>query len=426
VLKLGSFPVTKALAGPKTRWHDGTLEVNIDEIMGVIKKDERIAWASVDLVNPGDGTRIINEYDIVEPRIKTEGPGQTYPSIVGRRPDAVGEGTTFRLEGCSVVACVDISQAAPDDPGARARAASRGLTNYRFIDKSGPGAVTFSAPTASVCVTIEQPQDASSEYWHTVAQGAVMRVVDRLAQTVVGLKPPKEEIFDITPKSGLPGVVWIPHLSTLELYRGPYTKVGMAVYGITRAAPPWVLDPRELLDGAISQVRSWIYTNNPTNLELLRRHGTDWNYLACLAYPTNWSMESEKQSVSSRVARIARMLGAQGALVTTDVRGQRMVETMLTVQACEQAGLKTVFLSEEEDPEEGTAPPFLNWVPELEATVSTGTGGWDGPFPPVKKVIGARSPAKAWFGEQPPVHGRYGVSHLGDHYGYGKQSYADF
>lgn len=426
MLRLGSFPVEKVTAGPKTRWHDGRLEVNTDEILGIVKKDERITWASIDLVNAGDSARIINEYDLVEPRVKVEGPGQTYPSIVGRRPDAVGQGTTFRLEGCSIVGCVDISQAAPDDAGGRARAASKGLTNYRFIDKSGPGAVTFSAPTANVCITMEQPPDASTEYWHSVAQGAVMRVVDRIAQTVVGMTPPQVKVFDITPKVGLPGIVFIPHLATPELYRGPYTKVGMAVYGITRAAPPWVLDPLELLDGAISQVRSWIYTDNPTNLQLLSRHGTDWNYLACLAYPTNWSMEIEKQSVSSRVARIAKMLGAQGVIVTTDVRGQRMVETMLTIQACEQAGLKTVFLSEEEDPEEGTAPPFLNWVPELEATVSTGTGGWDGPFPAVARVIGARSPAKEWYGEQPAVHGRYGVSHLADHYGYGKQSYDDF
>ena len=130
--------------------------------------------------------------------------------------------------------------------------------------------------------------------------------------------------------------------------------------------------------------------------------------------------------VSNRVARTASLLGASGAVITTDVRGQRMVETMLTIQACEQEGIKVIFLSEEEDPEGGAAPPFLTFVPELEAVVSTGTGGWEGPFPAVERVIGARVPERRWYDEQPAVHGRYPVSHLVDHYGYGNQTYADY
>ncbi len=426
MLELGTFPVERVIAGSETRWNDGTLEVNLDELTGLVLQDERIPWASVDLANPGESVRIINDYDIIEPRIKVAGKGQTFPAIAGRKPSAVGQGRTHALGGCAVVGCVDISEAAADDPGLRAKASSPERMDFKFIDKTGPGAVTHSGPSPTVCVTIQQAAGGSSEYWHDIAQQAFMRVSDRLAETTIGLNPPELEVFDTTPKPGLPGVIAIWHMSSLELYRGPYTKVGTAVYGITRAAPPWVLDPLELLDGAVAQVRSRVYTNNPLNLEMLRRHGKDWNYLACFAYPTNWSMEEEKAAVSGRVARTAKMLGAEGAVITTDVRGQRMVETMLTIQACEQAGIKIIFMSEEEDPEGGKAPPFLTFVPEAVAVVSTGTGGWDGPFPPVERVLGAREPEKRWFGERPAVHGRYAVSHVSDHYGHGKQSYADF
>ena len=103
-----------------------------------------------------------------------------------------------------------------------------------------------------------------------------------------------------------------------------------------------------------------------------------------------------------------------------------MVETMLTIEACEREGIEVVFISEEEDPEDGGAPPFLNWVDELETVTSTGTGRCDGPFPKVENVIGAREPDSDWFEEQPPVPGRYGAGYLGDNYGFGKQSYADF
>ena len=426
MLELGTFPVDRVEFGSKTEWIDNILHVSREEIENVVKQDDRISWVGVDAVNPGDSTRIINRYDEVEPRVKVDGPGQTYPAIVGRDPVAVGVGRTHRLANASVVGCVDATAGEIDDAGQRARAAHPFHTRVHFIDKSGSGAATFSATKSHVCVTLEQPPGTSTEYWHTVTQGAIMRAADHLARAVAGLEPPEVEAFDTTPKPDLPGVVFIPHMTTPELYRGPYTKTGTAIYGITRAAPPWVLEPTELLDGAISQVRSTMYTENPTNLELLRRHGKDWNYLACLAYPTNWGMESEKEAVSARAARTAKMLGASGAIITTDVRGQRMIETMLTIQACEREGIKVVFLTEEEDPEGGTAPPFLTWVDELETTVSTGTGGWDGPFPAVETVIGAREPEQFWYDEQPAVHGRYAVSHLGDHYGFGKQSYADY
>jgi len=426
MLEVGSFPVESVVSSSVTRWQEGILEVDTEELLGLVRQDDRIPWASVEVTNPGDSVRIINDYEILEPRVKVEGGGQAFPAIVSRQPGAVGRGRTNALSGCALVGCLDVADSLNDEPGQKARSRSPGLTDYEFIDKSGPGAVTHSGPLPTVCVTIEQAPNTSSEYWHSVSQAAFMRISDRLAETTLGLESPSVEVFDTTPKPGLPGIVSVLHLASPEISRGANTKVGTAIYGITRMAPPWVLEPTELLDGAVAQTRTRIYTNNPLNMELLRRHGKDWNYLACLAYPTNWSMQEEKAAVSGRVARTASLLGASGAVITTDVRGQRMVETMLTIQACEQEGIKVVFLSEEEDPEGGAAPPFLTFVPELEAVVSTGTGGWEGPFPAVERVIGARVPERRWYDEQPAVHGRYGVSHLDDHYGYSFQSCADY
>ena len=429
MLELGTFAVDDVVFGGQTRWRQGTLEIDRDEILGLALEDSRISRAELEIVKPGERARIVNVYDLVEPRVKVKSPGVTYPAVCGRAVDTVGTGLTHRLSGVALVGCVEISDPPDDDPDTLARARlpwSDVKTDHRFVDMSGPGAVTVTAPLINVCLVLEPTAGESSESWHFAVQNAIFRASDRLAQTTVDLEPPEREAFDNTPRAGLPCVVFVAHLSSLELYRGPYTKVGTAVYGITRAAPPWLLNPTELLDGAISQARSWIYTANPVVLELLRRHGTDWNFLACIAYPTNWSMQEEKQAASNRVAEIARMLGAEGAIVTTDVRGQRMVETMLTIEACEKAGIKTVFLTEEEDPEDGSAPPFITTAAELEAIVSTGTGGWAGPFPAVDRVVGARDPEEGWFAERAAVHGRYAVSHLQDFYGYGKQSYADY
>ena len=58
------------------------------------------------------------------------------------------------------------------------------------------------------------------------------------------------------------------------------------------------------------------------------------------------------------------MLGAQGAMVTWDAGGNEFIEVIRTVQACERAGIKTVFLTSEDDPT-GSAPTMLE----------TGAGG---------------------------------------------------
>ena len=102
------------------------------------------------------------------------------------------------------------------------------------------------------------------------------------------------------------------------------------------------------------------------------------------------------------------------------------IETILTVQALEKVGINAVLLTEEEDNENGQAPPLLVTAPEVVSAVSTGTGGVNVTFPQVERVVGSREPDSRWFQEQPPIHGRYGVSHLHDFYGFGKQGCLDF
>ena len=159
---------------------------------------------------------------------------------------------------------------------------------------------------------------------------------------------------------------------------------------------------------------------------LCSRHGQDLNFVGCIIVRSNWEAQAEKQLMANRAARLALDVGADGAIVTTNVRGQRFLETILTVQALERAGINTVLMTEEEDNEGGTAPPLLMSVPEVATTVSTGTGGVVAPFPAVARVIGGRNTEAHWSEEKPPIHGRYGVSHVLDFYGFGKQGFLDF
>ena len=89
---------------------------------------------------------------------------------------------------------------------------------------------------------------------------------------------------------------------------------------------------------------------------------------------------------------MARMMDAQGALVTWDAGGNEFIEVIRTVQACERLGIKTVFMTGE-DSSAGGVPTLLEPLPEADAIVSTGFIYNDltdlTTLPPVERVIGS-------------------------------------
>jgi glycine reductase len=296
-----------------------------------------------------------------------------------------------------------------------------------FIDMSGPGAVTPYGALHNVCVALDTAEGLGPEDEYLATHTATLRVVDAIAATVRDLSPPVVADLNTTKRNpSLPGIMTIFNLATGELWAGPDSKIGTAVYGVTRLSAPWLLQPEEMFDGAVSQRVSWHFTNNPLVQELMSRHGKDLNFLGCIIQRTNWGGQREMQLSASRSAQIAKMLGADGVIVTTNIRGRRFVDTILGIQACEQAGIRTTLVTEEEDDEDGTAPPLLVYTPEMEAVVSTGAGA-AGPFPPVERVLGARNGEReAWSSELPDIAGRYGAGHMQDYYGFGRQSRVDY
>jgi glycine reductase len=115
---------------------------------------------------------------------------------------------------------------------------------------------------------------------------------------------------------------------------------------------------------------SWTVANNPLFLDLYRRHGRDWNFLGVITLRTEWTTQTEKQLMANQTAKLAKQLGAQGAVVTWDAGGNEFIEVVRSIQACERLGIKTVFLTSEDDATDGV-PTMLEPLPEADAIVST-------------------------------------------------------
>ncbi|MDP6070480.1 MAG: glycine/sarcosine/betaine reductase component B subunit [SAR202 cluster bacterium] len=423
-LEMGTFPVTDIVFGSQTRWNDGVLEVNEAEILEAVRADRRIAKVELELAKPGESVRIWPARDVVEPRVKVEGPGVTYPGICGRPITTVGQGRTHRMSGIGIV---EVSETPWHESG--------GDHLFVYLDMTGPWAdVMPYSSLNNLCVVVEPDPGLGVDARNEAVHAAVLTVSDMLAATTVDLDPPELETFDLSiTDPSLPGVVYVQCLHSPQAMSGSPNTFCTSTYGLTQLTPPWLFHPNEILDGAITGpyrtafATSWTVANNPALIETYRRHGKDFNFLGIIATRTEWTTQHEKQLTANQTAKMAQMLGASGALVTWDAGGNEFIEVIRTVQACENVGIKTVFLTSEDDPT-GDVPTMLEPVPEADAIVSTGfynSALLDiDPVPGVSRVIGQPQKVTGRLRDQllPTAGPLPPPQRLDDHYGFGRLS----
>lgn len=444
LLELGTFPVERVTFGAPTRWAGAALVVDRDRITNLVLQDPRIRRVTVELVQPGEDTRIIHVRDVIEPRLKVAGRGHAYPGICGHPPDTVGAGVTYRYEGFGVMLCSEVL------PHVR-RAVSAATDS--LIDMSGPGAVTVYSALRYVVLTLETQPDLELTEWNDALRLAGHRVANELAAVLADLQPVRRRSYSLASEGG--ALSRVVHVHTLNASMVP--GIGTGIYGFTPHALPMMLHPNEILDGAITGDAvvgypgkcTWVQVNNPVLPALYDRHGRDFDWTGCIISRTRWGSLGEKQLSAYQTVKLAQMLNVQGALVTWNHGGNDLVEVMLTIQELERAGIRTVFLTIESDikvvrlrpelAETGSdEPPLLFSVPEADAIVSTGTLAPGEPLPAVRRVVGGteitfdqerpdvRTPAagpldlEALSGAYSPIFGHF------DNYGLGRQSYRDY
>lgn len=427
-LQLGTFPVRDAVVGERSEWHDGLLTVNLQELVDIVLTDRRIVRARIELARPGESVRIWPVRDVVEPRVKVEGPGTVYPGICDRPTATVGQGLTHRLSGVCVT---EVSEVPWHDAG------HDHLMVY--TDMTGPWAdATPYGKLFNVCVLAEPDPRLHIDVKNRAVHQATLAVADHLASLTRHLKAPELETFELGPVDpALPKVVYVPCIHSSEATSGRPSTFCTSIYGSTQLTPPWAVHPNEMLDGAVSGpyrtafATSWTLVNNPVLLNMYRKHGKDFNFLACILMRTEWTTQREKDLISQETAKLAWLMGARGAIVTWDAGGNEFMEVIRVVRACERLGIKTVFLTSEDASAEGVST-MLEPVPEADAMVSS---GFISPalalglevVPPVDRVIGSptkllgrlRDQEVRTAGKLPPP------SRYDDHYGFNSLTCVD-
>lgn len=386
-LELCSFPVTNLIFDDKTRYKDGTLYLSKEAAMGLLMEDKRINEVDLDIVHPGDEVRIVGVRSVSEPRIKAAGPGCVFPGIMCP-PATVGEGVTHRLSNMAIVSSANYKSEMRSGTGA---------PSASFLDMWGAGAeITPFGSTHNVVLSMNLADGLSEPDAHDAIQNAQFRLGHHIAETTLGLIAPQKEVFELaTASPSLPRVVYV--LICVVTQFTPHA--GHTLYGQgLQESSPTLMHPNEFFDGAVTRDArhgqsnypfNWHWLNHPIIKGLYQNHGKTLNFLGVIFHRTSFTTHAGKEVGAILVAQMAKMLGAQAAVVTRmGTSGNKFVDAMLNVQALEQKGIKTVFVTPEYGGQRGDELPLIFTVPEADAIISTGSQERPINLTAPKRVIG--------------------------------------
>jgi sarcosine reductase len=328
------------------------------DLMGEVPSLEGV---DVEIVRPGEAVRVTHVLDAVEPRIRPDGRA-AFPT-----EGTAGEGRTNRLDGVVVLSCLDF--------GAEERPLHE---QESVVDMAGPGAELGPFSSMTAVVLTFRPGEDGHEAAETLARLTSLSIAEELARPTLDSEPETVERFELGPADeSLPAVAAILQLSDL----GPLYYQYLYGVPVGEAGLPRVVDPAELLDGAVTCGEyHWASIRNPTLFHqrsalvraLYREHGHRLRFAGLVLVRGYEQSAEDKQRVAEAAALCAAELEADGAIVTTDGGGNSHTDSMLTVRALERAGIRAAVIVAEQNDPASTEPALVDWVPEADCIVSTG------------------------------------------------------
>jgi glycine reductase len=361
---------------------DGILVVNPKELTEAVLADPLIKSARLEIANPGESIRITPVKDVIEPRVKVEGPGGIFPGMISK-VDTVGSGKTHVLRGMAVVTV------------GRIVGFQEGI-----IDMTGPGAAYTPFSKLHNLVLVMEPVEGIAPHdYEKAARMAGLQLAVTIGELARNLEPDETEVFK-TPRisesfdailRGLPRVGYVMMLQSQGLLHDTY------VYGVdAKRTLSTLIRPTELMDGAIvsgncvsacDKNTTYHHLNNPVVRDLLKEHGKTLNFVGMII--TNETVYlSDKVRSSDWTAEMAEYLPFDGAIISQEGFGNPDTDLIMNCTKLEKKGIKTVVITDEYAGQDGKSQSLADADELVDAVVSTGNANMPILLPPMERVIG--------------------------------------
>ncbi len=385
-LEIGNFYVKDIVFGEQLSLKDGVLTINKEEALAFIREDDRITEAELYIAKPGDKIRICPVKEAIEPRIRPDG-RSIFPGYTGDLAKA-GEGVTYSLKNCSVLV------------------AGRHWGGFQdgVIDMSGEGQKYTYFGQLNNIVLVADTNEEFERYEQQKKNDALRRAGHKLAEfigaCVKDLTPEDTEVYELggmirrdADTEKLPSVVYVMQPQS-QMEEMGYNDL---VYGWDmNHVVPTVMHPNEVLDGAMvsgsfmpvsSKWATYDFQNCPNIKALYREHGKTINFLGVIMSNLNVALEQKERSALF-VAQIANSLGADGAVVAEEGYGNPDADFVGCIVALEDAGVKTVGITNECTGRDGQSQPLVTLDEKCDAIVSCGNVSQLIELPPMETVLG--------------------------------------
>ncbi|SDZ26595.1 glycine reductase [Proteiniborus ethanoligenes] len=390
-LEIGNIIIKDVQFGDKTKVENGILFVNKEELIARISDDDNIKSVDVELARPGESVRITPVKDVIEPRVKAEGPGGIFPGVLSK-VQTVGTGRTHVLKGAAVVTTGKVV------------AFQEGI-----IDMTGPGADYTPFSQTNNVVLVIQPRDGLKQHEHEKAiRFAGLKAAAYLGEAGKEVTPNEVKVYETLPLlqgiqkyPELPKVAYVLMLQSQGLMHDTY------VYGVdAKQTLSTLIYPTELLDGAIisgncvsacDKNTTYHHLNNPVVHDLFERHGKELNFVGVIITNENVYL-ADKERSSDWSAKLAEYLGVDGVIISQEGFGNPDTDLIMNCKKIEQKGIKTVIVTDEYAGRDGASQSLADADPLANAVVTGGNANEVIELPALEKVIGYLDPVNTIAG----------------------------
>jgi sarcosine reductase len=380
-LELRRIHIKDIQLGKETTVKDGVLTVNEDELVAKLKEDERIQDVKIDIAKPGQKVRIIPVKDVIEPRVKIEGTGNGFPGV-STKIAQLGEGKVNVLYGAAVVTVGDIVG-----------------FQEGVIDMWGEGAKwTPFSKTYNLVIDITPVEGLDPHTHEATVRLAGLKAAEFIGEAGREVEPDEVLTYEIGSHAeetkkypNLPKVLYVEMLISQGLLHDGY------IYGVnSQKILPTLLHPNEELDGAVisgncvaacDKITTYQHQNNSVILDLYAQHGKTLNFMGVILTPELTTLEG-KFRTCDYTAKLCKMIGADGVIISEEGYGNPDSDLLMICKRLEDAGIKTVLITDECSGRDGMSQPLADTAKEAVAVVSGGNVSHVVTLPPADKVIG--------------------------------------
>ena len=384
-LELGFIEIKDIQFSNECKVEDGILYVDAEAVKSFVYQDDDVKAClksiSFDIAKPGQSVRITPVKDVIEPRVKVEGPGGIFPGVIAK-VDTVGSGKTHVLRGMAIVTAGKIVG-----------------FQEGVIDMTGPGAEYTPFSKLNNLVMVAEPVEGILQHAYEHA----VRIAGLRAATFVGelgrnVTPDSTKEYEtLGIKEGmqkwpdLPRVAYVHMLQSQGLLHDTY------VYGVdAKKSLTTIINPTETMDGAIisgncvsacDKNTTYHHQNNPVVADLFEQHGKTINYVCNIITNENVYL-ADKMRSSDWTAKLCRLLDLDGVIVSQEGFGNPDTDLIMNTKKIELQGVKTTIITDEYAGQDGKSQSLADADPLADAVVTGGNANQVIILPKMDKVIG--------------------------------------